>query len=211
MPRELRRKKSWQKKYRYLKFIERQKTERKLSKARAKLAKMFSNDGKETNEEKGLRKQISQLVADLDYIKNFPKDKKYVSLYPSGGSNPEHNARVEKIRKLIESQKNRKVSGATTTVDEDEEDSFFKEADSDDDEEDQEIKSIPPKKLPNSDESDSLVSKATTDGLQPKDTGKVKKSEKVKVKKMKRKSDGSTKSPGRKKKKKAKKNPMDQL
>lgn len=68
--------------YHMVRFFERRKIERLLE--------------RETDEDK--RKQLK---SDLYYVKNFPKDRKYVALFPKGGHSAVSSAKVDAIRKQI--------------------------------------------------------------------------------------------------------------
>lgn len=68
--------------YHMVRFFERRKVERLLE--------------RETDEDK--RKQLK---SDLYYVKNFPKDRKYVALFPKGGHSAVSRAKVNAIRKHI--------------------------------------------------------------------------------------------------------------
>eukprot|EP00633_Aureoumbra_lagunensis_P002030 CAMPEP_0197290128 /NCGR_PEP_ID=MMETSP0890-20130614/7380_1 /TAXON_ID=44058 ORGANISM="Aureoumbra lagunensis, Strain CCMP1510" /NCGR_SAMPLE_ID=MMETSP0890 /ASSEMBLY_ACC=CAM_ASM_000533 /LENGTH=171 /DNA_ID=CAMNT_0042761967 /DNA_START=203 /DNA_END=718 /DNA_ORIENTATION=- len=59
-------------KYHKVKFFERRKIERRLCQVRRELASEPTNE---------LRKIEAALLEDLDYIKYFPKDRKYISLF----------------------------------------------------------------------------------------------------------------------------------
>lgn len=78
------------KQYRMLKFFEKRKLTRKLENIVAK------GDKAEDAGEK------AQILRDLRYINGYPKDKKYISLFPTGGHTEESKARVEEMRDEIE-------------------------------------------------------------------------------------------------------------
>ncbi len=77
------------KKYRMVKFFERAKVERQLKRIAGK------TDAKSVE-------RRHQLARDLRYITEFPKDCKYISLYPSGGHTETSKKQVEEMRKRIE-------------------------------------------------------------------------------------------------------------
>lgn len=77
------------KQYRMVKFFERKKIERRLKQL----------DGKEDTES---TKQRKQLVLDLRYVDEYPRDTKYIALFPSKGHTPESLKQVEDIRKRID-------------------------------------------------------------------------------------------------------------
>lgn len=77
------------KKYRMIKFFERRKLQRTLDMIVQK------GDKQEDAEQK------KQILADLRYINEYPKDKKYLALFPSGGHTEESRKRLEQMRKEI--------------------------------------------------------------------------------------------------------------
>lgn len=77
-------------KYKMVKFFERRKLQRVLD-------KIIEHGDKP---EDGDRKK--QILRDLQYIDEYPKDKKYIALFPSGGHTEESRKRVEAMRKEIE-------------------------------------------------------------------------------------------------------------
>lgn len=77
-------------KYRMLKFFERRKIQRTLDKIEG------HGDKPEDAEKK------SQCLRDMRYVVQFPKNRKYISLYPTGGHTQESQKRVDAIRAEIE-------------------------------------------------------------------------------------------------------------
>jgi rRNA-processing protein Efg1 len=82
------------KKYHMVKFFERRKIERRLQVIAAKAAKPGADDGE-------LSVQRKILEDDLFYVRNFPKDIPYVSLYPSSGHSDASRAAVVAVRSRI--------------------------------------------------------------------------------------------------------------
>eukprot|EP00033_Pygsuia_biforma_P002860 GCRY01003155.1.p1 GENE.GCRY01003155.1~~GCRY01003155.1.p1 ORF type:complete len:251 (+),score=47.52 GCRY01003155.1:133-885(+) len=81
-------------KYHYVKFVEKKKVERKI--------KHLEEKAELTSEEEQER---WNLLKDLEYIKYYPSDKKYVSLFPNNCEDPvAHAELVSNMRKLIEDQ-----------------------------------------------------------------------------------------------------------
>mmetsp|Transcript_8552 Transcript_8552/g.35653 ORF Transcript_8552/g.35653 Transcript_8552/m.35653 type:complete len:246 (-) Transcript_8552:27-764(-) len=84
------REKRLQKKYRRLKFVERQKLTRKMGQCQKKIMKRkvkLAAKGKETDKKlERLEAAMEELQSDLLYIKHFPKNKKYVALFPEQDS-----------------------------------------------------------------------------------------------------------------------------
>lgn len=78
------------KQYRMLKFFERRKLQRKLDKIIEK-----GNKPQDVQEKQ-------QVIKDLNYIDRYPKNKKYIALFPSNGHTEESKKRVEEMRAFIE-------------------------------------------------------------------------------------------------------------
>lgn len=81
-------------KYRMLKFFERRKLQRVLDKI------IQRGDRKEDEQRK------KQVIRDLVYVTEYPKDQRYVALFPSGGHTEQSRRRVEDMRKQIEARRN---------------------------------------------------------------------------------------------------------
>jgi hypothetical protein len=79
------------KKYHMVKFFERRKVERRLEVLAAKAAK----PGADSADLAAMRKRLDE---DLFYVRNFPKDIPYVSLFPSDGHSEASRAAVDTIR-----------------------------------------------------------------------------------------------------------------
>lgn len=92
-------------KYRMVKFFERRKLQRTLDKI------IEQGDKPEDAAKK------KQTLSDLRYVTEYPKDKKYISLFPSGGHTDESRSRVEEMRKQIEGKANRKGAEHPSGVD----------------------------------------------------------------------------------------------
>lgn len=78
------------KEYRMLKFVEKRKLQRVLDRIIEK------GDKPEEAEKK------KQVLRDLRYVNEYPKDKKYVALFPTGGHTPKSRAKMEAVRAEIE-------------------------------------------------------------------------------------------------------------
>lgn len=85
------------KQYRMLKFFERRKLQRKLDKI------LENGDKPKDAQEK------QQVMKDLNYIDRYPKNKKYVALFPSNGHTEESKKRVEEMRAFIEGDNQKTV------------------------------------------------------------------------------------------------------
>lgn len=85
--------------YRMIKFFERRKLQRKLDKI------VEHGDKPEDAEKK------KEILRDMRYINEYPKDKKYISLFPSGGHTDESRKRVEAMRLEIEGKASPQKSG----------------------------------------------------------------------------------------------------
>lgn len=70
------------KKYHMIRFFEKKKALRKYKKAKKEYDELVSNDG-EKKEIKKLRKKLTHAETDLLYVVNFPRDVKYVALFPN--------------------------------------------------------------------------------------------------------------------------------
>lgn len=79
------------KKYHMVRFFERRKLERALS-------------ALELEKEVGPKAQAkkAQVMKDLNYVRNFPKGRKYVALFPKGGHTKKSRAEVEAIHAEVE-------------------------------------------------------------------------------------------------------------
>lgn len=78
----LQRVKKLSKKYHMIRFFEKKKALRKYKKAKKEYDELVSNDG-EKKEIKKLRKKLTHAETDLLYVVNFPRDVKYVALFPN--------------------------------------------------------------------------------------------------------------------------------
>lgn len=84
-------------KYHKVKFFERRKCERRIGQAEKKLA--ASTDAAERTE---LEQQLEAHRLDLQYIRYFPPEHKYISLYPKEGGGSEFlDKRKLKMRELV--------------------------------------------------------------------------------------------------------------
>ncbi|EPS44282.1 hypothetical protein H072_1722 [Dactylellina haptotyla CBS 200.50] len=88
-----------EKRYHKVRFFERRKATRALSRLTKQLAALSSSDI--TEETESLRNQIHQAEIDLNYIMHYPALDKYISLYKSG-EDKDTNKKRERIRKDIE-------------------------------------------------------------------------------------------------------------
>eukprot|EP00163_Fabomonas_tropica_P015521 TRINITY_DN28325_c0_g1_i1.p1 TRINITY_DN28325_c0_g1~~TRINITY_DN28325_c0_g1_i1.p1 ORF type:complete len:311 (+),score=78.45 TRINITY_DN28325_c0_g1_i1:180-1112(+) len=88
--------KEMSKKYRMVKFFERRKISRMLDKVNKKLEK----EDLSKKERAELLKQQKQHQDDIFYIVNFPKDQKYIALFPSQ-TEPVAHEKVNKLREQI--------------------------------------------------------------------------------------------------------------
>lgn len=79
------------KKYHMVRFFERRKLERTL----------LALEQKQEVNPKAQAKKI-QVMKDLNYVRNFPKGRKYVALFPKGGHTEESRAEVEAIHAEVE-------------------------------------------------------------------------------------------------------------
>ena len=66
--------------YKYVRFVEKKKVLRKMKQLQQELIK-----NPDTADKESIESQLAGLRKDLTYIQNFPGDKKYISLFPSGG------------------------------------------------------------------------------------------------------------------------------
>eukprot|EP00177_Eucheuma_denticulatum_P003357 GFKZ01006067.1.p2 GENE.GFKZ01006067.1~~GFKZ01006067.1.p2 ORF type:complete len:235 (-),score=37.44 GFKZ01006067.1:1567-2271(-) len=80
-------------KYRMVKFFERRKLQRVLDKINQR------GDRKEDDQRK------KQVLRDLIYVTEYPKDQRYIALFPSGGHTEQSKRRVEEMRKQIEARR----------------------------------------------------------------------------------------------------------
>eukprot|EP00325_Prymnesiales_sp_UTEX-LB-985_P030970 CAMPEP_0174737872 /NCGR_PEP_ID=MMETSP1094-20130205/68985_1 /TAXON_ID=156173 /ORGANISM="Chrysochromulina brevifilum, Strain UTEX LB 985" /LENGTH=253 /DNA_ID=CAMNT_0015941169 /DNA_START=29 /DNA_END=790 /DNA_ORIENTATION=- len=91
------RERHFSKKYHGVKFIEKQKVERRIAKLKRELSEQSFTSG-QTNTEKELR----EAEEDLLYIRHFPRSKKYLSLFPgTDGDDPFVVKRRQQIRSMI--------------------------------------------------------------------------------------------------------------
>jgi len=67
-------------KYKFVKFLEFKKANKNFTKTKNQLAKL--NSDADPNKRQELEKQLEKYILDLNYIEHFPKDQKYISLYP---------------------------------------------------------------------------------------------------------------------------------
>lgn len=88
-------------KYKMVKFFERRGLQRRLDKIVRKGDKVADAEEKK------------QIMCDLRYICEYPKDKKYISLFPSGGHTKESKRRVEEMRAEIERNANKSAADET--------------------------------------------------------------------------------------------------
>ena len=114
-----------------VKFFERRKLERKLQ-------GILDRGDKEED-----RAQKEEINRDLKYIRNYPKGKKYIALFPTAGHTKASREKLEKMRKEIEGassvdnvrqRKNKNNAGKSTESKNGEagsgsEDDFFVDAD----------------------------------------------------------------------------------
>lgn len=85
------------KKYHMVRFFERKKALKKYKAAKKEMDALVEKDqdGSSKKEIKKARKKLSQCELDLLYVVNFPKDEKYISLYPTSKEENE----LEEVRK----------------------------------------------------------------------------------------------------------------
>ncbi|XP_064404550.1 uncharacterized protein LOC135349849 isoform X2 [Halichondria panicea] len=83
------------KKYRMVKFFDKRKVVRRLSRA----CKEFSEGGLTEDERSELSVMIQRLIQELNYTVHFPPDEKYISLYPS--STPSSESALTKREELL--------------------------------------------------------------------------------------------------------------
>ncbi|KAF3937070.1 hypothetical protein ABW19_dt0203900 [Dactylella cylindrospora] len=89
-----------EKRYHKIRFFERRKATRALSKLKRQLAAL--DDDEEGNDERStLEKKIHEAEVDLNYIIHYPGLEKYISLY-KGGDSKDTNQKRERIRGSIE-------------------------------------------------------------------------------------------------------------
>mmetsp|Transcript_98493 Transcript_98493/g.185123 ORF Transcript_98493/g.185123 Transcript_98493/m.185123 type:complete len:288 (-) Transcript_98493:17-880(-) len=89
-------------KYKFVKFLDRKKVDKKLKSCRKSLEAALE-EGKDT-EVATLRSQLRQHLADAEYIEYYPKHLPYNSLYPKVDSEASQ-ARREKMRELIRAER----------------------------------------------------------------------------------------------------------
>ena len=70
-------------KYKMVKFIERQKVVRRMRTLHRRLTSLTSTSREATDEEKAIRAEMERVQADLDYIDYYPKGTKYIALFAS--------------------------------------------------------------------------------------------------------------------------------
>merc|ERR1711939_823357 len=85
-------------KYHYLKFIEKQKVERKLGKCRKKLEQATEAGDKKTA--RVLREELRSHLADFEYVNHYPKHLPYNALFPKEDSESSQRRRAQ-VRQLI--------------------------------------------------------------------------------------------------------------
>lgn len=90
--------------YRMIRFFERRKLERILG-------KIVKNGSRAEDAE-----QKKQVLRDLRYVTEYPKDKKYIALFPSEGHTEESLQRVEEMRKEIEGGLMKQNAGEIDTL-----------------------------------------------------------------------------------------------
>lgn len=87
-------------KYKYVRFVERQKVERKLKGCRRELAECIQGKSEANPEE--IQQRINGHLGDLQYIKFYPHGEKYISLFPKDGKlKPRESAKQKSIRESI--------------------------------------------------------------------------------------------------------------
>lgn len=108
------------KKYRMIKFFEKRKLQRTLD-------MIVQKGNKEEDAE-----QKKQIMVDLRYINEYPKDKKYLSLFPNGGHTEESRKRLEDMREqivskstLVEAEKGASIENNETKQGHEEDDFFL--------------------------------------------------------------------------------------
>ncbi|KAJ3057180.1 18S rRNA maturation protein [Rhizophlyctis rosea] len=84
------------KKYKYVKFVEEKKINRKVSALQKKL------ETSSPTESKTLQKDLSERLTDLAYIKYFPRDMKYISVVADNEGSTKTEDQRSAIRKFIE-------------------------------------------------------------------------------------------------------------
>ena len=99
--------KKFELRYKKVRFVERRKLERKLTKVKKEI-----EAEKDEAKLKELKEQEKSIISDINYVKYYPKTYKYYSLFPNKDADKEELiAKREKMRKKIEfylNQKNKK-------------------------------------------------------------------------------------------------------
>ncbi len=88
-------------KYKKIRFFERRKLERMLTKAKKEIAQVQKNS--EEAKLKELEEKKEKIVKDINYVKFYPKTYKYYSLFPNNDKeNPVTLKKIGKMRRKIE-------------------------------------------------------------------------------------------------------------
>ena len=87
-------------KYRKIRFFERRKLERMLTKVKKEI---LSKKEEDIEKIKSLKENQIKIETDINYVKYYPKSYKYYSLFPNNDKdNPETLKKIEKMRKKID-------------------------------------------------------------------------------------------------------------
>lgn len=108
----------WEK-YKSIKFFERKKVERKLK----KLIQRIQTE-EETQE---LLEEKAKLMDDLNYIKHYPLNKKYVSLFAENSENSAESREMmrQQVKSIIRKKQEKKVRAIQEELEENSKDDFF--------------------------------------------------------------------------------------
>lgn len=102
-------------KYRGIRFFERRKLERSLTKITKQIDTFTANNKSDANYEEQLKElnlKKDAIVKDINYVKYYPKTYKYYSLFPTNDKdNPETKKKIKKMRSKIDYYVNRKGKG----------------------------------------------------------------------------------------------------
>ncbi|KAI0567655.1 rRNA-processing protein Efg1 [Gracilaria domingensis] len=104
--------------YKRVKFFERKKVQRILDNIAKK------GDKPEDQEAK------MQAQRDMQYIQRYPKNRKYIALFPSGGHTDETRKSVEQVRAIIEGSNTTPENQTASNADDNVADDFFLDEDS---------------------------------------------------------------------------------
>jgi hypothetical protein len=90
-------------KYKKIRFFERRKLERMLTKINKEIVKSQQNSEVNEDQIKELVSKKEKIIKDINYVKFYPKTYKYYSLFPNNDKdNPKTLEKIQKMRKKIE-------------------------------------------------------------------------------------------------------------